>query len=247
MQTDEMPANSVIDRVGRSWGFALRDVFLIVVSILIAFGLDAWWSGRIARQEGRSALAAVRADFRAARIELDSVVAINEADVRAITTLLSMDPVAVQALDADSAASLVTQITDGGLTFDPSMGAVQALLSSGSLGQVRNQELAAALAAWPGVLNEIGEDQGFLTGTWVDLRDWAARRGLLTSVLAVGGYPSVSATASPQEILIEMSDSGRGLLAAQLWSLGGLLHELEDVSGRLNHLLDLLDAELAEH
>ena len=122
------PTGMIMDRIGRSWRSAMRDVFLIVVSILIAFGLDAWWSGRMA----------------------------------------------------------------------------------------------------------------------LDLRDWAGERGLLTSVLALWGFPSLSAEATPHEILLELTMSGRGLLAAQLLSLNGLHMELQDVDRRLSSILELLAAELGE-
>jgi hypothetical protein len=239
--------STLLDRVGVSWRSSLRDVLLIVVSILIAFGLDAWWDGRVARGEERSVLVAVREDFRAARLELDSVLARNERDVTTITALLSMNLSRSEQLSPDSAATLLAPAVFGGLTFDPSMGAVQALLSGGLLNQIQNNELAAALAAWPGAIDEIQEDQGFLIETWKDLRDWAARRGLLTSVLPYlrGLEPSAS-DLSAGEILRELvaDDEGRQLLAAQTISLIGLLDELRDVDARLDDLLSLLDEEL---
>ena len=237
----------IMDRIGRSWRSAMRDVFLIVVSILIAFGLDAWWSGRVALEEEQHALSAIQADFGAARIELDSVLLLNAAGARAITALLSLDAAGIRRLGHDSASAMVTRIMSGGLTFDPSMGALQALLSTGTLGQVRRRELAAELSAWPGALGEISADQRFLVDTWVDLRDWAGERGLLTSVLALWGFPSLNAEATPQEILLELTVSGRGLLAAQLLSLSGLHMELQDVDRRLSTILELLSAELGEN
>src|SRR5687768_3911791 len=43
---------TLMSRIGERWRNALRDVVLIVVSITIAFMLDAWWNGR---QEDRRA------------------------------------------------------------------------------------------------------------------------------------------------------------------------------------------------
>ena len=107
-QTD--PTGMIMDRIGRSWRSAMRDVFLIVVSILIAFGLDAWWSGRMALEEERLALSAIRADFGAARVELDSVLLLNAADARAITALLSLDQTSIRNLGHDSASAMVLSL-----------------------------------------------------------------------------------------------------------------------------------------
>lgn len=236
-----------LERVGVSWRSSARDVLLIVVSILIAFALDAWWDGRVARVEERIVLGAIRGDFRAARLELDSVMARNDRDAALITAMLSMDRPSLDGIGPDSASKLLAPAVFGGLTFDPSMGAVQALLTGGLLNQIQNKPLAATLAAWPGAIDEIEEDQEFLVGTWKDLRDWAARRGLLTSILPFFREMDASASElSPREVLGELlaDDEGRQLLASQAISLVGLQFELEDVDRRLTDLLRLLDEEL---
>ncbi len=53
-------AGTLVDRLGRSWGSSFRDIFLIVASILIAFGLEAWWDGQRTLDVERAALSSVQ-------------------------------------------------------------------------------------------------------------------------------------------------------------------------------------------
>ena len=57
---------------------------VIVISILLAFGIEAWWDGRQERVEERQALEALARDFESAAEEIDQV-------------LLVMDSVAIAA------------------------------------------------------------------------------------------------------------------------------------------------------
>ena len=64
---------TILDRVAKTWGDAARDVVLIVVSILIAFALDAWWQDRAERRVESEQIAALRSEFETARDTLKSM------------------------------------------------------------------------------------------------------------------------------------------------------------------------------
>ena len=54
---------SLLDRFATTWRDAGRDVVLIVVSIMIAFALDAWWDGLGERKAQREQVEALRSEF----------------------------------------------------------------------------------------------------------------------------------------------------------------------------------------
>ena len=47
------------------WRRILIDGAVIVVSILLAFSIDAWWNNRIEQQREREQLVSMRAEFQA--------------------------------------------------------------------------------------------------------------------------------------------------------------------------------------
>ena len=242
------PPNTLIDRVGESWGSAFRDMVLIVVSILIAFSLEAWWDSRATLDAERAALSAVRDDFRAARRELDSVLVRNEKVVDVVGVVLAMNPEETANLDSDSAQTLLRYAYGGGLTFDPPTGALQALLFAGTLGDIRNHQLAAALSAWPGVMDEIDEDQVFIIDSFNRLQAIRVHTGTLEQSLILQGILPGPARMTMGEVLVALLSEAedRENLARHMLSIAGLLMELEDVDRRLDALLEQLDAELGD-
>ncbi len=244
----EAPASTLIHRIGQSWRSSFRDMLLIVASILIAFGLEAWWDGKRTLDEERAALAAVRDDLRAARLELDTVMAHNERAVTAVRTVLAMDPAALESLDPDSASVLTRLSFGGGLTFDPTTGALQAILSGGTLADIRNDRLAAELSAWPGLLDEIEEDQGFIIDSYNRLLEVRIQTGTMEQSLIHREMLPGPADMDPTEVLeaLVAGELNRGILARHMLSVRGLLQELEDVDRALDALLEQLDAELGE-
>jgi hypothetical protein len=221
---------------------------LIVASILIAFSLEAWWDGRRTLDEERAALSAVRDDFRAARQELDSVLVRNEKVVAAVSGVLSMNPENLAKLNPDSAFTLLRYGFGGGLTFDPPTGALQALLYAGTLGDIRNQALAAELSAWPGLMDEIEEDQVFIIDSFNRLQQIRVHTGTLEQSLILQEILPGSARMTMGDVLAALisEPEDRENLALHMLSIAGLLMELEDVDRRLDALLEQLDAELGD-
>jgi hypothetical protein len=246
---DPSPAGrTIIDRIGISWRSAFRDVFLIVTSILIAFSLEAWWAGQETIAEERAALAAVRDDLRAARLELDSVLVRNDRVVKAISDVLAMTSAEIESLATDSALSLVISAYGGGLTFDPSTGALQGLLSAGTLSDIRNHRLAAELSSWPGLLDEIEEDQSFIIDSFNRLQAVRVETGTLESSMVHYGLLEGPPGMTVNRVLATLltGERNRGELVRHLQSVWGLQRELAEVDTRLDALLSSLDAELGE-
>ena len=136
----------------------------------------------------------------------------------------------------------------GGLTFDPPTGALQALLFAGTLGDIRNHQLAAALSAWPGVMDEIDEDQVFIIDSFNRLQDIRVHTGTLEQSLILQGILPGPARMTMGEVLVALLSEAedRENLARHMLSIAGLLMELEDVDRRLDALLEQLDAELGD-
>ena len=245
---EDTSATTLIQRIGETWGSAFRDMVLIVTSILIAFSLEAWWDGQRTLDEERAALSAVRDDFRAARQELDSVLVRNEKVVEVVGVVLAMNPEDVAKLDSDSAHALLRYAYGGGLTFDPPTGALQGLLFAGTLGYIRNHELAAELSAWPGLMDEIEEDQAFIIDSFNRLQEIRVHTGTLEQSLILQGILPGPAEMTIGEVLAALlsESEDRETLARHMLSIGGLLMELEDVDRRLDALLEQLDAELGD-
>ena len=126
---------------------------VIVVSILLAFGIDAWWDGKQERRVERELLGAIQAEFSQNQRQLVRVVE-HHAQIReAVATVLE-----AERLDCGEGltATLRTAAWDW-RTFNPINSATQSLIASGRLGLISDTGLSHQLAGWGSLLSDLNE------------------------------------------------------------------------------------------
>jgi hypothetical protein len=138
----------------------LIESLVIVASILAAFALDRWWESVRARAEEQEVLEALDAEFRAARDQLESSLALHERIHRSVGFVREELDRAVRdgspfAVLPDTALALLyipptTQLT---------LGTLDGLVGSARLGVIRNGELRSSLASWGSTLDELTEEE----------------------------------------------------------------------------------------
>ncbi|MEN8374756.1 MAG: hypothetical protein ABFS34_04850 [Gemmatimonadota bacterium] len=232
--------SSLMDRIGGSWGSAFRDVLLIVGSILIAFSLEAWWDSRGDAGREREALAALAEELRNASVELDSVIAFNEGRVEAARYFLSIEPGAADAVPTDSLAFALGAL-GGGMTFDPSLGATEAIIAGG-LDLVTDVEIRSRIAAWPGMMREIEVDQAVMVERWEKISDASVDAELNGLRLRSSLDPDNERVTRSLATAALVDPVMRQRVAAQALSITSVLDELRDVEGRLNDLREAIGA-----
>ena len=134
------------------------EALVIVGSILLAFALDAGWDDRQERERVSELLSAVADDFDREVVALDSVVAVNRRREALQTALLHLTEPGVGTVLADSVARLASEPGNHEI-YDPSFGALSALLASGGLERVQDPELRRQLAGWPAELRDLEWEQ----------------------------------------------------------------------------------------
>lgn len=142
---------------GVPWARLVVEAIAIISSILIAFGIDAWWQGRLDEGEERQILVSLQDEFRTHR----SVLIKSEADwakredsiVRLLRALQSREFPGPMVMD-----TLVDDLTYPG-TWDPGSGARDALIASGRLELIDNLELRDHLSEWQSRVDEVRDNQ----------------------------------------------------------------------------------------
>ena len=164
----------------------LTEVVVIVGSILLAFALDAWWDGR--QEDGRvnGLLSAVADEFEAELLVLDSVISANEAGVALGQALLvgTMAPAGPPA-DEDAFADSLSGRPDYQI-YDPSFGALTALITSGGLERVRDPELRRRLAGWSAELEDLEWERSQVYDAVQNIFDRLRDLGLTTRMPVAG-------------------------------------------------------------
>lgn len=144
---------------GIPWTRLAAESIAIVGSILLAFAIDAWWDDRADRSARLALLKRLQADFEAIRPELAVVkeehalrqqAAYNLLESVSAGDTIGLDP----DLDEDIALAFI-----GSRTFQPGTGAVDAFVNGEGARLIENDRLADLLLAWPGLVEELQEEE----------------------------------------------------------------------------------------
>jgi len=229
---------SSLAKIGVSLRSSARDVSLIVIGILVAFFLDAWWKDQIEQKEISDTLHAVYVDFSSTKDELSAVFQANVIYIDSVTKLISLGMDDIERLDATSKSNLTKLLPTGGITFDPVLGSVDALISSGQLNKVRNLQVRSLIGAWSALMDEIGEDQEILIDMYMAQQERSVALGIY--VMSLDGD-----LADDEILAIVIQDSEiLNRLAAHRFAIQSLNDELRMVEEHLDKILRLLDREL---
>ncbi len=235
---------SSASRFGAGLRSSVRDVLLIVISILIAFFLDAWWDDQLEQKEISDNLRAISVDFHSTKEELTNVLDANIAYIDKVTTLITLELNELARLDASAKAELTWLLPRGGLTFDPVLGSVNALISSGQLNRVRNRKLRGLIGAWPALMDEIGEDQEILIDTYMAIQERNVDLGIY--LLGLRGESMNNSSQNDYEILKTVIEDAEMLnrLAAHRFAVDALNEELSQVDSHLDRILLAIEQQL---
>jgi hypothetical protein len=143
------------------WSRGVLEVAVIVGSILMAFGIEAWWG---ARQDGfhRAALLEdLEAEVLINRDALENTLERQRLRVSRLALVLGELTPEATGLSADSVRTLQAAVRNNP-TYDPSFGVLNLLIQSGDLALLDDRILRARLAGLDAFLNDYLSNQGFL-------------------------------------------------------------------------------------
>ena len=142
---------------GRGRGNIIFEGVLIVLSILLAFAIEAWWSERGDRRAEIEALQGLHEDF-VQTVDRLAEARSEHAQIRAASVrLLSMTGPNAETSDSDiTLDSLVMTLIGGPIVF-PVMATYDALIASGQVDILSSAELRRALATWAASMADLAQ------------------------------------------------------------------------------------------
>jgi hypothetical protein len=215
------------------FGKLVAEGVMVVVSILIAFSLEAWWDGRGEEQAYAEAMASVRFELESNRARLlqeaasvDRITGAGQSLLDAMRERADLPRIEV----ADTLAFLITSWTP---SMEVSLGASDALIASGKLAQVRNPELRLGLAGIRDRFSDIVEDQ--LVARMIHVEQQApVLRGFF-----VGGNPATRPIPHLGSVEFPNTLELRNIIGAKLDWYGSARSEMTALIEHLDRLSEL--------
>jgi hypothetical protein len=153
----------VLEAKSRTWTGALVQAVVIVASILMAFGIEAWWAVRQERDHRAALLDDLAAEMIQNRDALRIALERQRVRIGRISELLAeLGPDAV-GLPGDSVVAL-QRATLANPTFDPAFGVLDLLIQSGDLAYIEDRALRSRLAGLAAFLDDYLSNQDLLVG-----------------------------------------------------------------------------------
>ena len=220
---------------------------VIVISILLAFAIEALWAQQQMRDEEREALAGLLEEFSTNREQIDRIVARHEASQEWVERLVALPEDSIHALSETSISEMMLA-TSNPWTFEPVLGTTDALVAAGRLGVLRDVGLREALTSFKNVVSDSEEDAEFLRSFAVDI--WKAQvphGGPWTDPVTEIGHlgpitlPDFVDRAEAADLLSVRSDrTHMGLVGFFYLNVGYYLEELRRIRAEVSTILGLL-------
>ncbi len=219
----------------------------IVISILLAFAIDAWWAERQERELEHRTLEALRSDLEATNKELDRLLR-GVATARAnFSRFQSASPAELVELDSEEVRlTIVSLVTPA--SFNPITATHDALSNDGRLGLISDPELLRHLSNWQRALDDIEANS-------IDLGAESVR--VLRSMEKYGG-PFIRWRRSVDDLEVLQNANGEILVVLRQdadfmgkarmhqYTLSGYLLELRRLDENLDSTLVFLEQEIAQ-
>lgn len=135
--------------------YALGEIILVVIGILIALSINNWNEQRKAKNEEQSYLLGLKEEFNFNLEALKRVSNTNDNNVKKARELLKYTGPGIAPLTEPQFDSLLYGSLLNEVQFLPSPGVINEITNAGKLGNFSDKELKKALASWESVMTRI--------------------------------------------------------------------------------------------
>jgi len=222
----------------------------IVVSILLAFAIDAWWEDQQNRETEGNALRSLLDDFEASRTELADRIRSFE---RARIQFQEFQSTSLEDLERlpQSAAEQMLSVLSTGATFDPFLGTLDAMAADGRLALVRDSGVRGLLSKWTKTVNDLEEDSQAIRTSAIRLRSKMESHGgpFFSSFVGQSGPPTSEIFPRADGSIVaqlRQDNSFVGTARSHQYIISIYLIELNDAAKLLNELIRVLGQKAQE-
>lgn len=216
--------------------YAIGEIFLVVVGILIAVSIDDWNEERIKRQKEIHILKDLQAEFLKNKESLQKTIIRNQISLEALEVVLQLmdQPESVlNKYNVDSLIFLTLEYDD----FNPSQSVINEIISSGKMNLITSDTLRMLIFDWVAAMDE--EEESYTTLDQVSqsmMLPYLAKNGTMKNLDFYGLLPKYgkSKFISSNQALFQQLEFENNM-DNQAWGITNYLN-------RLNSLDQLIEA-----
>jgi hypothetical protein len=229
----------------------------ILVSILLAFAIQAWWDGTRDGEEEDRLIEAVLSDTQANRIELETALAYHTAAGEVSRSILRLAGEPRNSLSAAAADTLLSELVWYYGSEQWRAGAIDVLIDGGRLQAIQDPDLRQLLASWRSALDRVRSIEQ-IEGVYFDdvlmpyLRAHASVPQIADLAQVLPGTDLEPGYGRTNWVLEQRdhremlrSDEFQNVVLQKLWIHVDVLSAYEEFSSGLDELIRRLESQLA--
>jgi hypothetical protein len=218
----------------------------IVVSILMAFGIDAAWDRHVERREEAEILSDLSSEVRRNLRALDGTMASHQRVIDATADLVAVPGSELRGMPAAELRPFFYALMSR-VSFTPVDGTLESALSSGKLIRIQNDSIRNGMVTWRGLVRDTEEEVVELRQATRELVEYTRGKG----ILSVGqqyvdrgiGDVLLAEGLEPGDVLADLTQDP-AFIDLVLWEADGHWEYLNELS-RLRDLLSGINDELS--
>ncbi|NVN19655.1 hypothetical protein GUA46_15010 [Muricauda sp. HICW] len=205
-------------KVGNYLLYAIGEIVLVVIGILIALAIDNANDNRIKREKEQVYLKGLKEEFDISKIKLEELIKVNRKSYKAaqkIVLLMEDGTVATE----ETFSNLLSDAFTNDIFFNPNNSLLNEMINSGSLKDISNDTLRIRLTNWISTIDDItnqekmlGEernntvnvfrDEGYSIHTLLDHTGMSEKLGIPLSKNPVSNLGALESVAFENNILL---------------------------------------------
>jgi hypothetical protein len=148
------------NKTGKYFKYAIGEILLVVIGILIALSINNWNETLIKSNEETTVLANIHQEFKENKVQLDTVLKSHKLAYISCAKIISLFPIKSKPVPV-VLDSLSKHMWDsyGGYTFNPSQSSINALISTSSFDIIKDENLRDLLISWSDLLEDYKEEE----------------------------------------------------------------------------------------
>ena len=233
------------NKTGKYLKYAIGEIILVMIGILLALQVNNWNQQRIATQKEQLLLQALHNEFIENQSQFENVIARHELAMASTQYVIAQFPIDPKRINLNT---FKEKMKNWGrwYSFNPSQGVIRSLVNTSSFELISNTELRRLLVSWEDVLADYREEE--------DLAIKDNYAFLFTEITQFLGWnqdyedervdKNFLSTLQFETIFYRREDHLKSILGLQQIDIGsGQISELERIKITINRIIELSKPE----
>ena len=141
---------------GRYFKYAIGEIVLVVIGILLALSINNWNEDRKDKILEQNYLLKIHEEFKSNKEQFDHIISMHKQSYRSSNWIIENYNKPDINIDTLRKHLLVFRFS---YTYNPSKSSIDAIINSGKLGIIRDNELSSKLLEWPELIADYQEQE----------------------------------------------------------------------------------------